>query len=122
MIEQLNDGRNLGLNTKSRRERTQSIEELFSDLLTDASTFDPDMKMRFVEAFFYAGQRDIRQAMMDFEALEDADRLVAGYLLRSLARKAGAGLPERRSKEAGVRARKAPHPKRRNATTLPEAG
>jgi hypothetical protein len=119
MTERINHFRNLGLNTKHRKEWTNSVEELFSELLVDAHSFDPDMKMRFIEAFFYAEQSDIRRAMMDFDILGDADRLVAGYLLQSLARKARAAMNERRVVEIGQRRQTRTRPKRKEQGMLP---
>lgn len=87
MSKEIHRDRKNVMNTKIWKERAQSVEELFSDLLAEASTLDSEMKMRFVEAFFYISQKDIRQAMVDFDSLGDADRLIAGYLLHKLARK-----------------------------------
>lgn len=87
MIEEIRHGRRSGIANQNRKEWVRTVEELFSELFVDAQALDPEMKLRFVEAFFYTGQRDIRQAMADFDTLGEADRLAIGYLLRSLAQK-----------------------------------
>lgn len=90
MNEEIRHGRRSGIANHNRKEWVRTVEELFSELLIDAQALDPETKLRFVEAFFYTGQRDIRQAMADFDTLGDADRLAIGYLLRSLAQKSRA--------------------------------
>lgn len=73
------------LKQKDQIERKSSIDELFSDIINQVHELDSEAKLRFIESYFYVNQTDIRQTMIDFDALHDADRLVASYIIKKLA-------------------------------------
>jgi hypothetical protein len=76
-------------------EQVQLIDELFSEIVSEARNFNAELKLRFIEAYFYASQRDIQQAMTDFDRLGSADRLIVGYFIQRLAQCSELSLKEK---------------------------
>ncbi len=85
MFSRIVGGKNKNNISLNKTEQAQTIDDVFSEIISEASNFNDELKRRFIEAYFYTCQRDIQEAMTDFDRLDSADRLIAGYFLRRLA-------------------------------------
>ncbi|MCA3175158.1 MAG: hypothetical protein ING36_06365 [Burkholderiales bacterium] len=95
MFSRIVDGKNKNITSLKKNEQVQTIDDVFSEIIAEAQNFNVELKRRFIDAYFYTCQRDIQEAMTDFDRLDSADRLIAGYFLRRLVQCAELSLHEK---------------------------